>query len=805
MRMPKQNHSAWWNGIVFRSMAAVTLIAVLLGGVASVVIRETLLARVNQEAQQRLVELLDTVESTASVAAYANDELLAGEVVQGLSRNGEVLRATIISGSAQLAQSSSRPISLDATQPPITRALPSPFKKGTTIGEIRLDGNWQAIASRAERTVRDVMLMLFGLLVLVMLGAATMVFVVVVRPIKATSDRLHRLDGASGKVLRVPDGHQKTEIGRLVGDINDLTGRLGSTLRQERDLRQQQEIAKRMYQDLFDHASSGIFVADPTGSLASFNTAFAKLTWLPRSGERLDRHLSEARWGSFAKLMALVGRAAKLHALCEDDFQMRGLRGDERWLHVAVLPLGDGSVQGTLTDVTERKRGEMSARRLAVTDSLTGFANRDGLLQQFASLDAATSAPCAVIMIDLEGFKQVNDAMGFPVGDQVLLKVAERIREADGEADFFARIGGDEFVVVLADMSQREAVSRRVEALLARLREPYVLDRGAVPVGASVGIALFAQDGADMPQLLRSAELALGSVREANRTVGSLGYAFFDPQMQAAVEHRRRLEDDLRQVVKTGGLRLAFQPIVDLKAGRVVGAEALLRWQHPQRGFVPPDVFIPLAESVGLIGDIGRKVLDDACRQVAIWRRDGLDLYVSVNVSGSQIPDELTPEAVIETLRRHALPAQAIALEITEGVLMSDVDIAQRWIESLRSAGLRIYLDDFGTGYSSLSYLKRFQMDTVKVDKSFVMDMTTSDSARALVEAIIHMAASLGLKVVAEGIEDADQLAMLRKMGCGYGQGYVLSRPVPAADFVDAIWRINADLVSYLTAPAPLD
>jgi diguanylate cyclase (GGDEF)-like protein/PAS domain S-box-containing protein len=791
--MTSKPRTEWWNGIVFRSLATVALITGLLGGISNIIVRNQVVDRVDQEALQRLGELLDTVESTASIACFANDEQLAREVVQGLLRNSDVLRVTLASGDTVLARAE-RSAQQDTGKAQVRRSLSSPFKKGETIGEIRLDGNWEVIFSRMESNARYAMLVLTGQLLLVIVGTAGMVFLVVVRPIKATSDSLHRLDPTEGGSLKVPEGHEHSEIGRLVDDINDLSGRLVKTLDQERELRHQQEISQRKYQDLFQHASSGIFVADRNGTLSSFNPAFVDLTWLQRTSETAGRNLAEPDWDDGAQLLALLSNSANTHVIHEDDFLLRGQRGDQRWLHVAMMPLGDDSVQGTVTDVTARKREELSARRLAVTDSLTGFANREGLLQAFAGLDDASMAPFATVMVNLDGFKQVNDAMGFPVGDQVLLKMAERIRAAGHAGDTLARIGGDEFLLVLAGMSEQTAVEPRIAALHRRLGEPYALDSGPLSLGASLGIAFFPQDGADMPQLLRSAELALNSARELDRSAGSPGYAFFDPQLQVAVEHRRRLEDDLRLAVSNNLLSVFFQPIVDLKAGRLAGAEALLRWQHAERGFISPEIFIPLAERIGLIGEIGRQVLEETCRQVAGWRREGIDMYVSVNVSVKQIPDELPPAAILAALARHDLPTRAIAIEITEGVLMSNISVAQRWIEDLRAAGLRIYLDDFGTGYSSLSYLKRFPMDTVKVDKSFVMDMNADNSDRTLVDAIITMAGSLGLDVVAEGIEETSQLTLLREMGCGYGQGYLFSRPVAATDFAATALRIQADL-----------
>ena len=780
----------WSSGIVFRSLAAVALITLLLGGVSSFIIHAQVTERGHAEALQRLGELLDTVESTASVATFANDDQLAREVAQGLLRNSEVQRVTITVGTTELARAE-RSTRHDARQSSVQRALLSPFKKGEVIGEIRLEANWEAISTRVSANSWQAMLAFFGQLVLVIAGTAAMVFLIVVRPIKATSDRLHQLDPANAGALEIPDGHAHTEIGRLVGDINDLTGRLVDTLNHERDLRQQQEIGQRKYQDLFDHASSGIFVADRDGYLASYNRAFVELTWLFHAVKEQPRKLTEPGWSDRAQVLELLQCSADQQISFESDFLLRGRQGDERWLHVAVMPLGDGSMQGTVTDVTARKREEISARRLAVTDSLTGFANREGLIQKFASPNNDNGATFATVMIDLDGFKQINDAKGFPVGDMVLMEVSRRIRSAGQPNDFLSRIGGDEFVLVLAGASEHDAVVPRVEALHVRLCEPYELNRESVSIGASIGVAFYPNDGEDMPQLLRSAELALNSVRESGRNNGNPGYRFFEPQLQAAVEHQRRLEDDLRYAVNRGELSLVFQPIVNLQTGSLAGAEALLRWNHVERGFISPEVFIPLAERVGLIGEVGRRVLVDACHQVAEWRRNGLDMYVSVNVSACQIPDELSPAAVLATLQRHALPSEAVVIEITEGVLMSDIGTAQPWIEQLRAAGLRIYLDDFGTGYSSLSYLKRFPMDTVKIDKSFVMDMSADNSDRTLVNTIITMAGNLGLDVVAEGIEEASQLALLREMGCGYGQGYFFSRPVPACDFVATARRIN--------------
>lgn len=795
--------SRWWHGILARSLMAVVGIALLMGGVSSLLVSRMVGEQVHDQAVVKLGELLDTVESTASIACFVADEQLANELVQGLLRNSEVLRVSLRAGERELAYAerktekigAGRTVLRSLATPSVSRALHSPFKAEEVIGEIRIDADWTLIDARMNSYSSFIGLLFAGLLALVIAAAAATMLFLVIRPVKAASDRLHRLDPASGERLVAPEGHEHTEIGRLVDDINALSGRLVETLDQERALRRQKEIDQRKYQDLFDNAGSGIFVADRDGVLVSFNRAFVELIWLSRR-ERERRRLTDTGWRDPERLLVLLRSSLDSggDSTTEDDFLLVGRRGDERWLHIAVVPLGDGSVQGTVTDVTQRKREELSARRLAVTDSLTGFANRVGLQRSLAELDPV-GPPFALVMLDLDGFKQINDAFGFPVGDRLLLGVAARLREMLGDKDMPARIGGDEFALVLVGEHDRESLGLRIGHIAERLALPHEIQvpdgQGSLMVSASLGVALFPGDGTDIQQLLRAAELALNSARAA----GGRNYRFFDPALQAAVEHRRRLEDDLRAAVASRELKLAFQPIVDLQQRRLAGAEVLLRWPHPQRGLVSPEVFIPLAEEIGLIGAIGLAVLDEACRQVAQWRSAGLDIYVSVNVSVRQIPDDLPTVVVLDILQRYALPPEAIAIEITEGVLMSNVSVAQAWIESLRTAGLRIYLDDFGTGYSSLSYLKRFPLDTVKIDKSFIRDLNADNSDRTLVNAIITMAASLGLNVVAEGVEDKQQLALLDEMGCGFGQGYYFSRPVAATDFMETAQRIDTELL----------
>ena len=473
------------------------------------------------------------------------------------------------------------------------------------------------------------------------------------------------------------------------------------------------------------------------------------------------------------------------------------------WLSLVLSPVGNDLLQGVAHDISELKEAEASARRQVVTDPLTGLANRAGLealLQNHISQYLlSNSRSFTLLLIDLDKFRQIIEGIGIPAGDEILRVTAVRLSAIVKHNDSLARLSSDIFAVLLQNLIHDETIDKVVARIMQVLRQPYIIDGSPIHLSASIGITLFPNDGSDAPSLLRHAELAIDKAKAA----GGNQATFFDLTLAEAAEHRRHLENDLRQAVREQQFILFYQPIVDLQHNRLAGAEALIRWRHPEKGLVPPDKFIPIVEQSGLINEIGLWVLESACEKLGEWQAAGHDYYLSINVSGRQIPNGLPPSSIADALQRHCIAPERLALEITEGVLLSNIDEALAWLQAIKRLGIRTYLDDFGTGYSSLSYLKRFPLDTLKVDRSFVQDMQHGNSESLLVEAIIAMARSLRLSVVAEGVETAQHLQMLRDMGCHYAQGYYLARPLPAEDFLEAAEHIQLLLAQDKRASIP--
>jgi diguanylate cyclase (GGDEF)-like protein len=392
----------------------------------------------------------------------------------------------------------------------------------------------------------------------------------------------------------------------------------------------------------------------------------------------------------------------------------------------------------------------------------------------------------AVLFIDLDHFKEVNDTLGHHQGDILLVDAARRISACVRKSDTVARLGGDEFTVILSTLGQTERVELIAQQIIDSLRAPFALGQEQAFVSASIGITLYPDDARDIDDLLKHADQAMYAAKGAGRN----RYSFFTPALQVAALNRMRLTNDLRGALAGGQFALYFQPIVHLESGRVHKAEALIRWNHPQRGVVSPLEFIPLAEASGLICDIGEWVFRESAQWVRRWRREHqADFQVSVNQSPLEFQrEDGSYEAWLAHLRALELPGQSVVVEITEGLLLDANTAVSNKLLQLRDAGIQVALDDFGTGYSSLSYLKKFDIDYLKIDRSFTRNLAPDSSDMALSGAIIVMAHKLGLKVIAEGVETPEQRDLLAAAGCDYGQGYLFAKPMPADEF-DAFLR----------------
>jgi len=416
---------------------------------------------------------------------------------------------------------------------------------------------------------------------------------------------------------------------------------------------------------------------------------------------------------------------------------------------------------------------EQRITQLAFNDVLTGLPNRTMFQQQ---LDHALSVggPFALQCLDLDQFKVINDTLGHPAGDALLVEAGRRLREA-ARGHFVARLGGDEFVVLQSVSDDRNAIDRLGRSILETMAQPFSIEGNEFAPSTSIGIAIAPQDGEDGGTLLRNADLALYRAKEAGRGT----YAFFEESLNQRAQERRQIEADLRLALERGEFQIFYQPLFDLEQNRICSFEALLRWRHPERGLVPPEEFIPVAEDTGLIVPLGAWVLREACNRAAFWPEH---VRVAVNVSAVQFHRGAVHETVLRALADSGLAAGRLEVEITESIFLEGGEATLRLLHALRTLGVRIALDDFGTGYSSLSYLQSFPFDKLKIDRSFIHNLLTRDGASAIVHAITELANALGIETTAEGVEETAQLMELRAHGCSSVQGFLFAEPMTASD-----------------------
>jgi diguanylate cyclase (GGDEF)-like protein/PAS domain S-box-containing protein len=535
---------------------------------------------------------------------------------------------------------------------------------------------------------------------------------------------------------------------------------------------------------VLNNMSQGVLMFDPETRMVFCNQRYIEMYGLSpevvRPGCTL-RHLLEHRTavGTFAgdpdayivKVLDDVTERRTANDIVES--------GDGRVFSIVNKPMPDGGWLATHEDITERQRAEERIAHMARHDALTDLPNRTLLRERLEyELKRVRRGQClAVLCLDLDHFKSVNDTLGHPIGDELLKVVADRLRRCTREHDTIARLGGDEFAIIMTAMEQptdAAALSKRVRDAITK---PYDLDGHQIVADISIGISVAPLDATEADQLLKNADMALYGAKADGRGA----YRFFEPEMDARMRQRRELEMDLRKALVNGEFELYYQPLVDLQSNDITGFEALLRWNHPERGLISPAQFIPIAEETGLIIPLGEWVLRRACEETAGWPGD---VKVAVNLSPSQLKSRNLVQIVISALAASGMAATRLQLEITESVLMQNTFATLATLHQLRALGVQIAMDDFGTGYSSLSYLRSFPFDKIKIDRSFINDLSNGAEPLAIVRAIASLAKSLSMISTAEGVETQQQLEKLQAVGCTEMQGYIFSQARPAEEIV---------------------
>ncbi len=663
--------------------------------------------------------------------------------------------------------------------------------KKLLIGELVVSASYQAVY---QRTI-DRLVFFLGANAFKTLLVVLFVFAIFHRLIGRHIDRVaHHADEvadaqATGPLIldrQEPQGGDELSI--LVAALNSMRERF---VKQQEDLKLQMD-ALRIGAAAFE-SQEGMMVTDADSVILRVNRAFTEITG----------YTAEEVVGQTPSLLKSSRHDAEFYrAMWETINRTGGWQGEvwdrrkngeiyPKWLTISAVKDLDGVVThylGAQSDITERKKAEDRIENLAFFDQLTGLPNRTLLLDRLKQAMAASSRSGnfgALLLIDLDNFKTLNDTRGHDIGDLLLQQVAQRLLLCVREGDTVARLGGDEFVAVLAGLNTGKGdaatdIETVAEKILAALNQSYALGDVAHHSTASIGVTLFRGDLASCDDLMKQADLAMYKSKAAGRNV----VRFFDPTLESAVKDRAAMEHDLRRAVAEKQFVLHYQAQV-VDEGRLTGAEVLVRWQHPQRGMVPPAEFIPLAEITGLILPLGRWVLETACRQLALWatRPEMAHLTVAVNVSAHQFRQADFVDQVLAVLRDTGANPQRLKLELTESLLVANVEEVIEKMFALKARGVGFSLDDFGTGYSSLSYLKRLPLDQLKIDQSFVRDVLTDPNDASIAKTIIALAQNLGLGVIAEGVETEAQRDFLASSGCHAYQGYFFSRPLPLEGF----------------------
>jgi diguanylate cyclase (GGDEF)-like protein/PAS domain S-box-containing protein len=752
--------------------------------------------------------LTDVLARNSTAAITFRDADAARDVLQALRAEPSITAACVYTEDGEPFAKYVRQGEDSGFVPPPAQAQATRFERdrlvrfrrivlsGETVGTIYIESNLQRLDSR----FREGRLVFLAALLVTM----SLAFFLASRFQRPISRPLVNLVQTAKAVSIAADYsvranlQNRDEFGLLVSAFNEM---LDQIEKRDRELRQYREHleeqvtartaelsqAEEKYRAIFEDAVVGIFQITPEGRPLSINRALAQmygydspeqfLAGVPNTVDQL--FVNRERMKELKRRLDAEGvvRSAELEAYDKDR--------TKKWVLVNLRAVrdADGNIllyEGTVEDITDRKVAEERVQFLAYYDALTGLHNRTFLRQVLAKALASTrrqDQKIAVLFLDLDRFKIINDSLGHSFGDLLLQQVAERLKRYVREEDMVARVGGDEFLIVLAALESVTEATIAADRILNGIAAEFLIEEQRLNVTCSIGVSIFPEHGMDGETLIKNADAAMYCAKEKGRNT----FQFFTEDMNIQVVERLTLENSLRLALERKELFLVYQPQMEIASGMIVGVEALLRWQQPERGLVPPDKFIRVAESSGLIMPIGEWVLREACSQVREWQDAGLLVVpVAVNVSAVQFRQGDFLTLIKNVLSETGLSPEYLELELTESTLLSNVNVIFPMLEELRTMGLKLAIDDFGTGYSSLSYLRQFPVSKLKIDRSFVQDVVLNSDDAAITAAIISMAKGLNLKVIAEGVETGAQMAFLRAHQCDQIQGYYFSRPLTA-------------------------
>lgn len=578
---------------------------------------------------------------------------------------------------------------------------------------------------------------------------------------------------------RVVEWNPQGRAIRMIGTRRDIT--------EDKESEEQMRLAATV----FENASEAIFIFDPDFHFLAINDCFTRITGFSEAdvlGYRVTDVGNPANRDKYRDIREML----REEGFWEGELEEHRKSGETypEWLQISAVYDENNNIThyvGMFSDLTVRKEAEEKLQFLSNYDKLTGLANRQQFrerLHKALTMARLNRKKVALLYLDLDRFRPINESLGHELGDRLLKVAAQRIRECDVNEDVLARVGADDFTVIIEDYNDPEKLERLCQQLINQMKKPFHLDQHELLLGTSIGISIFPETGKEAQSLINQADLAMNQAKRA----GGNNFQFYSSDMRVASVEQLALETSLRKAIFKNEFVVYYQPKVDLISNRITSVEALVRWQHPTMGLLSPKDFIPLAEETGLIGAIGEWVLERSCRQARGWHTEGLgDIAVSVNLSPQQFRKGDVLEVVDRVLDLTELEPGKLELELTESLIMEDLDKNIQLLGQLRDRGVELSLDDFGTGYSSLNYLKRFPIDILKIDRTFVRDLDQNDDDAAITRAIIDMAHSLKMTVVAEGVETMAHLEILREMGCDIIQGFYISRPVPEEQLLELL------------------